>query len=362
MTARFNRIRKATDALCVGLITLCLFGCNAGIFAPQTAAIGGLQFDPIVQSNAQRAKKSAEFAQQQTCPEAAGYRNLSQFKADEAQAAADLSDELAQGIRDALEQRGQILGFVQPAQQRLAESRAELEAAYEQFSTVFARGEDARLRDLIPAMGNVQAAAREYGRDLVTVAEDFQAFNATNPGLLAPHLPNAEGAASDLRTKANDLLTEVLRVGNTEYTVPTDMSKRLRDFKVPSGLRRDKWDFSDEFESTYEAMLLVDLMGSTLVGKGQRDPAQLAWAQVEQTLEGAAESLLETMNTNTRTIRDLADQSQAMSAEATRLAWLAHEACGGELPPDFPDLDNPFDNRPTSIPDWSSTFWDISSP
>jgi hypothetical protein len=58
----------------------------------------------------------------------------------------------------------------------------------------------------------------------------------------------------------------------------------------------------------------------------------------------------------------IADRTQEQSAEATRNAWLAVEACGGTLSADLPSLASPFDSAHPMIPEWNTTFWDISSP
>ena len=106
-------------------------------------------------------------------------------------------------------------------------------------------------------------------------------------------------------------------------------------------------------------------MGEDLVGTGlgaDPDPAQDAFDALQKPFKAAAEKMLDEMRSKSDRIKELADESRAHAAEATRQAWLAHEACGGELPEDFPDVENPFDSGSRRIPDWSSTFWDISSP
>ena len=378
MPSRCISIRKALPVLLLALLPLT--GC-VNLAAPVTARLRGLQYNNIVQGNAERANYSADFAKEQTCPAATPFRTQARVKANQAQAAAEESAQLSQELRDLLERRGQIVGMMQSMQTRLDQKRAPLEAAYAEFASVYALGEQARLRDAIPAMDKVAETADAYGREMLAIADEFEAFaiNPDNQGVLDGVFDDPAATATDLRLKAEEMKSNIQLAGNREYSVPENPRSpedyddpsdwvpyndqmRLVDFKIPDGLRQNEWDFTDEFDSTWAAMTHVSLMGNVLVGEGIRSPAQVAVQEILTKLEATGEDLLSQMSPKSDRITELADQSRELAAEATRQAWLAHEACGGELPEDFPDVDNPFDDRPTGIPDWSSTFWDISSP
>ena len=268
-----------------------------------------------------------------------------QQKVDQAAAAAGSSSQFLSQITELKEERF-------PA----------LEEKYWHFAQFFQPSgagprEDVYVGQMATASDDLFGELWEFRRDLLVISEtvtqaayspELQQWAAEHPS--DPGDPTPADLAAALEQATETLHQDVTALEGREVSVDSydmlvsDLSETaiLSNTSERSNFR----DLMNDLQDTaWDAMEIVDNELNDAV----------RW------LNDVNRNATQSANDAAEDVTQLADSSYEQSAEATRNAWLAIEACGGEIPPDLPPLQGPFSSVP-SIPDWNSTFWFISSP
>jgi hypothetical protein len=362
MAAKFPVTSTFPLFLCFVVLTL-LAGC-AGLGG---TSVTGLQFNPIAQENNQRAQKAMAVALEQTCEAAKPYREAAQSAAAASAALATESNALTNDIRSHVDQQGKLMHFLNQSRDKIAASQARLAAAKAEFEKHFRGGRVSpteTLSHVIEDAGAYTQAMQDLARTLDQVSGDFDLLLLANKGKIETYFTDHSGApldpnqlATNFRRDSYTWLETMTRFSYTPYSVPADTNIPVGalprptfdvDYNRPGDMYFDFQTTMSQIKSQGEHHELTQALGS--------------WAAVADATEWAADVADARIGNASDRIAIITDRTQEYSAEATRNAWLAVEACGGTLPEDLPPLSSPFDSANTMIPGWDSTFWDISSP
>ena len=362
------------NSICSRFLFFLLPAFLAGCTGLGVTTATGIQFNQIAQENNQRAQKALAVALEQTCDAAQPYRDAAQNAAAASATLAAQSASQTKDIKTALDQRGALTNFLSQSQRKIDESWSAYESARAQFEHNMGEGllviGTLNLGNVIADAGAYTQAMINVGRAYETVAMDLESLAAEMGGKIDNYLPEGVSLgklATDLRTSSKSQLDEIINYAtSTEYDVPADTNIRVDQLSNAANIFTGKSMWSS-FQKTMQNHVMT---GSSLRSDNpfNRNPADKDWNEVRTALEwavgkpGTGGSIDAGIVDTNDQIATITDRTQELSAEATRNAWLAVEACGGTLPSDLPPLASPFDGRPDLIPGWNSTFWDISSP
>lgn len=331
----------------------------------------------IAKGHADTAQQAAASANEQTCDAAAPFRAHAELKAAEASGYSEQAQDLANEVQKSFEQAGLISDLRATVTEKMKGAyfdettgtrshRDNYQAALESFSNYFGYS--------YPAAGGGEAYSTGL-RDSVNVAQVMQdagnfvfhlarhAYDLENaataiaeaPGLaeLAQWAAPEQGIAGLVGelTAASDALHAAVSAGySAELIVPGDPEDR--------SILVSQLDDPRAFQEAMGNILAAQHRVSALVRKLEEADAWLVSAD-SKIREFGWESAAKTA--------ELSDLANEAAADATSNAWKAVEACGGEVPDEvrgyLADSYSPFgDQESPRIPDWNSTFWDISSP
>lgn len=322
------------------------------LFRRTQRLLGTGQNNTVVQADRQKSEAALERAEEQTCPEAEPFQEATREAAASLESLAQESGEILSSVQAAMDQAGTASRIEGQANDRINRNRGAFNVAQGDLYGV--RNLDARSNQTRP-VGQVWEiaetqfnAVRDRSRDALTAAEDLQMAMATEEGqaLLAWTEPDedVDGLIRSAIAQANVANDEWIRLASVEVQIPEDRSTRIDQM---GGAEVD--DLEDHLDA------LVD------VGDAASE-ACAAVGQVTLLLNQVQARISHYMNDQSERTAAIAQETGPLAAEATRNAWRAVEACGGEVPEEHQSwLENPFDDY-TTIPQWNSTFWDISSP
>ncbi|MCA9506509.1 MAG: hypothetical protein R3F16_22975 [Myxococcota bacterium] len=369
-----SRRRKRTGrhgCLLLGLAAIALAGCTSSqeslSESMQVAQMlyGAGQNDAIVQGNAEKAADALERAAAETCAEAAPYRSAAEQAGGPVAAMAEESSTIREDFQTEMAQQDRAAQIASQFTSRRDQSWDAFRAAQDELREIARvhyyddQGQPigvvyGELRDTTSvgrvwdSMDRLFNSLRDVSRDLLTAAEDLRFAMRTPEGdtLAAWGDPEADlpGMLDSLVDGANALNDRWIALTMDEVRIPSDRSTLV------GGM-----DGSDR-------RALEDLLGQLMSGASDATTLRRESESAVAYFSGMQERFERSRVEKTRRTVDIADETGRLAAEAMRNAWLAVEACGGEVPPEYGGLiRDPFDEY-RAIPQWNSTFWDISSP
>ncbi|MCB2101992.1 MAG: hypothetical protein KDE22_14035 [Rhodobacterales bacterium] len=356
------RFRPALLAL---VALLGLTACETAL-GPQAGAIG-LQSNALTQGNAEQAQTALSKAMEQTCAAAGPYQQAAQTAATAAQSKADQAQDLADEIQAGIGFQATANGFLSQLNAINDSEREQTDAAADALSSLFG----------LPAYN---AAGVQVGIDFGKFKQDTlveTAIERTTDAFNA-HLRRAHAMYSEAVKLQDSLATPEVQAFLASQNPGFDVNQAVADLvagydsymQEAGALLGETIHINTDvgFVSQLTDSDRRDLQKWSLAVKslgplyGTRD----TWRTLRDWIGGNSQGVIGQynimFNSNARDLRVLADDSHTDSAEATRNAWLAIEACGGTIPPDVGPLDSPFGSVPGPYPSRNDTFWDISSP
>ncbi len=342
LTAQSNNRRKIgrriPGNLVPGLVMaglLVLTGCDPEPFGSGLAsALIPIQIQKNAQTalmNAETARNAANAAAGATCDAAAPYRAQAEFAAQVAEGEAQLAAEVAAKADAAFNLMGSADNLLSQMSDLRSQSAAGLEAPQAAFLRFFRDGNllnTANPDNMLDTANDYLTALRQSKTNLQIATDAFSDALAT--------------------TKLGDWITDPEDAG----ALATDMQQLNEELSLALGQAQSAQGFGS-FQDQMEALRNV----------GAR--MDVAWRRLNWKVGGAIRNAKENLRSfvfqSRSQVSNLSYSTYLQAAEATRNAWLAIEACGGDIPPDLPPLDSPF-QWISDTPAWNSTFWDISSP
>ncbi|MEZ4215173.1 MAG: hypothetical protein R3E88_01725 [Myxococcota bacterium] len=363
--------RAGALGLAIAIAAVVLGGCASsdagsweGSMEIARMMFGAGQNDDVTQGNAQKATNALAHADQQTCAAAAPYRAAAAQAAAPVAALAEESAGIRADFQMEMAQQDLAGRVVAQASSQRDRAWAEFVAARDALdalstttrfdaqgrtSAEFGQARStATVGEVWSAMDVLFDRLRDVSRDLQAAAEDLRFALQTTEGsaLATAGDPNVDIAATldALVADATALNDRWIGFTQDEVSLPSDRSTTIgamdgSDRDALDGLLRDLLDASRDANTVYR-----DMTG------------------VFGYLDGVQQAMTNRRAAQTARTTDIANETGRLAAEATRNAWLAVGACGGTVPPEYAEwVANPFDDY-APIPQWNSTFWDISSP
>lgn len=303
-----------------------------------------------VQENLETANNALNVANAQTCDAAAPFR----AKAELAQATAAGYEQQAaaigQQMETATEHQATAQGFATRISELKDEHRPGFQDAINSLGDHFNGSQlisTSPHETVVEKANDLYTILLEVNVDLLTISEDFSAL-VTTPGLTDWARPRPDGF---LHLNPDGLDKSGKPPPDPEGdAVALSMETEALHNRM-STLNDDSQSFDDQMFN-----LLSTARDASHILNGI-SPLHTGFRWLESTQEAINYFFLQAAEDTAV----LAELSFVQSGEATRNAWLAVEACGGELPTDLPPLNSPFEDVP-DVPSPNSTFFDISSP
>jgi hypothetical protein len=332
---------------------------NGNPFAVSMIAAGAqaISNNNIVQGNRARASSALDAANAQTCAAAAPFRQAAQTEFDAATASAQQSQDILAKVQQAADAASAAKTKMSTMKALIERNRSELQELRDGLK-IDSTTNVADLVDRAQAFIN-EDAYRDHTRDILAAADDFRDSIRTDQNLknlagFNDGADNIEQLSSDFQTAAEQYNVDRRALHNLTVSLPSNRDIQFSQLSYRHQRRLDSW--------IWKISTMSD--SSDLLSKRDNPWQKIqGWANIS--IRNAENFVFQ----QTSVMAKLADQTWVNSAEATRNAWLAVEACGGPLPPNLPALDepfgiadNPFRSIPNPVPGRNDTFWDISSP